>query len=209
MIKLTQAEVEKRSGELKNSPLFEALKRLPSLGEFGPWVAGGAVRRTFLGSKLDTDIDFFFADSMQYNAFKSDLQAMGGLLKSENDQNSTFILPAIGLSGSPSKISPELKIQLIKITYYSNLNDVLDSFDYTICQFGYDGTNFVVSDFAMVDLANKKLVPHKITYGVSSLRRLLKYTNQGFTVCAGGLAEILKQVSENPSVIQQEIQYID
>lgn len=37
----------------------------------------------------------------------------------------------------------------------------------------------------------------------------MKYASQGFTVCGGALSEILKQVVDNPSVIQADTLYID
>lgn len=52
-------------------------------------------------------------------------------------------------------------------------------------------------------------VIHKITYGVSTVRRLLKYSKQGYTVCSGALAAILNEVVTHPEVIHAETAYVD
>jgi hypothetical protein len=86
---------------------------------------------------------------------------------------------------------------------------VIDSFDFTICQFAFDGASIYMGDWSLYDLARKRLVPHRVTYGVSTIRRIIKYCNQGYTVCSGGLAQILGEVAKNPAIINAETQYID
>lgn len=54
---------------LDETKLAKALKRLPGLGAGGPWIAGGAVRRTVNGESLDSDFDFFFANEKQADDF--------------------------------------------------------------------------------------------------------------------------------------------
>ena len=85
----------------------------------------------------------------------------------------------------------------------------LDSFDFSLCQCGYDGTNLLFGDWALFDIASKRLVPGRIRYGTSSLRRIIKYTRQGFSICSGGLAHMLEQIAADPSIIQAEVEYVD
>jgi hypothetical protein len=180
----------------------------------GPWIAGGAVRRTITGEKLDSDFDFFFANEQQATDFETLLINRGALLQHKNEKNSTYILPAepvpdlLHQDGS-DVILPEIKIQVIKFRYYNSAEEVIDSFDFTLTQFAYDGKFIYMGDFSLWDVARKRLVPHRITYAVSSLRRLLKYAKQGYTVCAGGLSEILQQTVNDPSIINAETLYID
>ena len=100
-------------------------------------------------------------------------------------------------------------IQLVKIDYYQTVDDLLDTFDFTITQFAYDGNYLYCGDYSLWDLSRRKLALHKMTYGVATMRRMLKYTNQGFEACAGVMQSILQSVVDDPNVINSDIQYID
>lgn len=191
--------------------LSRALNRLPILTANGPWLAGGAVRRTLQGKALDSDFDFFFKSEQQAEDFCNSLTDLGAKLLRSNDMNSQYKLPGMVPEDQEGTglYLPEMDIQVIRFRYYDSAEQVLDSFDFTLSQFAYDGANVYMADLALWDVARMKLVPHKITYATSSLRRLLKYTNQGFTVCAGALSNILEQVAQNPNIIEADIKYID
>lgn len=193
--------------------LFQALERLPPVSDVGPWLAGGAIRRTLLRQPLASDFDFFFASEGQFNLFCDKVKKAGGWQVAKNEHNTMFRLPSVAPApigeDEFSAYKPEIEVQAITTRWYDSLEDVLDSFDFTLCQFGYDGSRLVCGDYSLFDLGRKRLVPHKITFGTASMRRLLKYTNQGFTICAGGLSDILRQVVEEPEIIRAETQYLD
>lgn len=197
----------------ENSALEQALSRLPPIGVDGPWIAGGAVRRTIMRKPLDSDFDFFFRDEEQFDAFVSSIKERGGWITSSNQHNVTLRLPSVAprsiAEDEFSPYLPEIEIQAICTQFWPSLPAVLDSFDFTICQFGYDGTHLVFGDYALYDLGRKRLVPHKITFATASLRRVIKYTSQGFSVCSGSLSNLLDQVVANPSIIAAETGYID
>lgn len=180
--------------------LFETLKGLPSALSQGPWIAGGAIRRTLAKQSLESDIDYFFADEAQKAAFVLDMIAKGAWQSSENEHNVTF-----GIMINNKKVV----VQAITIAYYANVEAVIDSFDFTITQFGYDGESLVCGDYSLWDLARGRLALHKLTFGVSTVRRLLKYTKQGYTACAGVLAAILEETAANPATINRNVQYVD
>lgn len=183
--------------------LAKALARLPPITATGPWIAGGAVRRTITGEKLDSDFDFFFATKQQADVFAEMLAVKGAVKMAETDKAATYTLPDEGV------YLPEMKIQLITFSFFSDPEAVIDAFDFTLSQFAYDGETVFVGPFSLWDVARRRIVIHKVSYGVSTIRRLLKYTAQGYTVCAGALAEILNQVVANPEVIQADAAYID
>jgi hypothetical protein len=187
--------------------LAKALSRLPNVGVSGPWIAGGAVRRTMTGEKLDSDFDFFFRDEAQAKAFAEAMVALGAAKMAQTDKATTFMLP----SETPEEAVylPELKVQAITFAYFPDAEAVIDSFDFTLSQFAYDGESVYVGTFSLWDVARKRIVIHRISYAVSTIRRLMKYAAQGYTVCSGALAEILKQVVADPAVINAETQYID
>lgn len=202
-VRIAVSELAKRlEVSFPETEFSAALSRLPSIAPSGPWVAGGSVRRLFARTAMDSDFDFFFANADQVSVFALAIEATGALLKSKNDKNSTWIVPA-------SEAGPEMRVQAVTIAYFESMQKVIESFDFTICQFAYDGSQFEVGEFSLWDVARKRIVPARITFGVSSLRRLLKYGRQGYTICGGALADIMQQIVDNPSIIHAETQYID
>lgn len=190
-----------------------ALDRLPEVSPSGPWVAGGSVRRLISSQPQDSDFDFFFASEDQFDAFCKRMKKLGAFEANSSDFNVTFILPSTGATSVDvdefEPAGPELKVQAIRIDWFGSLEGVLESFDFSICQFGYDGIDLFHGQWSLYDLAQKRLVPGQIRYGTSSLRRIIKYTRQGYTICGGGLSEMLEQVVADPSIIQSDVEYID
>jgi hypothetical protein len=189
-------------GEYNKNPFAEALARLPAVSAQGPWVAGGSVRRLIMDIPQDSDFDFFFASSDQLAAFKNELEAKGAKKVSENEFNITYRVP------SQDKL-PELKVQLIRVSYQTSLEETIKPFDFSLCQCGFDGTDLVFGQYTLFDLGRRRLVPENITYGVSSLRRMIKYIKQGYTICSGGLGTFLQQIADDPAKINADIKYID
>lgn len=199
--------------DFDNTAFAKALDRLPDISESGPWIGGGSVRRLIAGLPQDSDFDFFFADQAQFDAFCKDMKKRGAEIQHENDFNITFLLPKakakpIG-DGEFTIAGPELKVQAIRLRFHPTLAETLEGFDFSLCKFGYDGTSLVCGDYSLFDLASKRLVPDRISFGTSTLRRIIKYTKQGYTICGGGLANILQQVVDDPSIIQAEVEYVD
>lgn len=199
--------------DYETTDFARALDRLPSLSATGPWLAGGAVRRLITRKPQDSDFDFFFRDEAQFDEFCKAIEKAGGFRTSESDFNVSFCVPAVKAKPigddefSPG--GPELKVQAIRIGFFDSLESVLESFDFSLCQCGFDGSLLAFGQWTLFDLARNKLVPGRIQYGASSLRRVIKYTRQGFTICGGGLAEMLDQVVADPSIIRREVEYVD
>jgi len=182
--------------------LVKTLARLPTVGADGPWVCGGSIRRLVMHLPQDSDFDFFFKNADQFAAFSTKLEALGGQKLYENEFNVTWKIPA-------KDKMPEIKVQAIRIAYHENIEAVLNSFDFSLCQCGFDGTDLYFGEFTLFDLASNKLIPEKISYGVSSLRRIIKYTRQGYGICGGGLANVLEQICVDPKIINKNVEYVD
>lgn len=159
----------------------------------GYFIAGGAVRALLTGSPITTDVDVFFRN------------------QGERDEFIRVYVPEekLGTKLHTTFKYKEWKIQAIYLDYYADMDTLLNTFDYTICMCGIDGGNLYVGEYTLWDLARKKLVVNKITYGAASLRRMLKYAKQGYTICQGTATELLKQVSDNPETIRGDIAYVD
>jgi hypothetical protein len=187
----------RQMNDIDETDLMNFIKITPSLSKDGIWLAGGAIRRTLLGNKkVDSDYDIFFANEQQKKDYVDLLVRDGGTITNHNDFNTALNWR-------------DRKVQAIHINYYSSPEEVLDSFDYTICQFLTDGKTLFTGEYSLWDLARKKLAVHKITYPVASTRRMIKYTNQGFYACAGCLQSLLLTVKEKPDLLESQVRYID
>lgn len=196
------------------SQLYCYMEQLPIIrNKNGPWVCGGAVRRTVQNVALDSDIDLFFKDEPQYNDTLSRLKS--SLNFKRVDETQIFrenVSPVtnvfVEFHDKEKDVKREMKVQLIRMAYYPTIDDVLDSFDFTIAQFGYDGADIVSGPYSLYDLARKRLAVHKVTFPVSNMRRLIKYANQGFYACNGCLSELAKGIHEMEQ-LNLEIGYVD
>lgn len=187
--------------EFADTTLCKVLASLPPLSPTGPWLAGGALRRTLMQQEPDSDFDFFFRDAGQLEAFKSKLVEMGFEQVRETEHHVHYR----GRVGDAGKL---VDVQCIRFAFYADAKAVIDSFDFTICQFAFDGESLTCGDFALWDLGRKRLAVNKITFPVSSMRRVLKYGTQGFRACNGCLQALLRATAANPA-IDMETTYVD
>lgn len=184
----------------EETTLAQVLCALPPLATTGPWVAGGSLRRTLLRQEPDSDFDFFFRDADQLDDFRKGVEAAGLLKVRETAHHVHYRGRLAG--------SIERDVQLIRFAFYANPEAVIDSFDFTICQMAYDGEKLFLGEHTLWDLGRKRLAVHKITFPVSSLRRMLKYAKQGFTACNGCLAALLRASVDNPE-LRMDVAYVD
>jgi len=174
---------------------------LPKLNmDKGPWLAGGSLRRLFDGSNKESDFDLFFSSELQLQDYKCSLLDNGGTVQYENDLNVTMMV-------APMECKP-FKVQLIKF-YFESPEKVLEWFDFTICQYLTDKETLMLGDYTLYDTGRKHLRLNTLHHAVSSVRRMLKYGRQGYTVCDGTIQELLEKVSVSPELIQAPIRYID
>lgn len=181
--------------------IYDVLSGLPSLSPSGPWIAGGALRRTLCGQEPDSDFDFFFGNAIQLDGFRRSMEAAGFERVRETEHHFHY-------RGKSGKGALQRDIQLIRFAFYQNAKEVIDSFDFTICQFAFDGTTLSIGDFALWDLGRKRLAINKITFPVSTARRLLKYAAQGFSACSGCLNAVVVATANNPE-LRTDIEYVD
>jgi len=165
----------------------------------GPFLVGGSVRRLIIGQPQDSDFDVGFASFSQLDESTATLLGKGAKQTADTDFYRGFTFEINGKARV---------IQFLKVAYGSAA-DVIDSFDFTICQTAYDSERLIFGDFTLYDLGRKRLAIHKVTHAKSTVRRLLKYGKQGFTVCSGCIDSILKAVVANPSLADSEVQYVD
>ncbi len=173
----------------------------------GIWIAGGAIRRTLLNEPISSDIDYFFRDEKALQEFKAQIDILvagGAFMIVKEIVNEYNICYKIKLANGR-----ELDLQAIIIQFYSGPEEIIQSFDFTICQFVYDGDTLYVGDYSLMDLFSKRLAVHRITYATASLRRIIKYANQGYFLCQGAAKAFLQAVVNNPDTLETKVRYID
>ena len=122
--------------------LYKVLDELPSCQKDGPWIAGGALRRTLQGKEPESDFDFFFRDADQLIAFSRKLEARG----LEKIRETMHHVHYRGRVGSDAALRD---IQCIRFAFYQSASAVIDSFDYTICMLAFDGKTLTLGDFTL------------------------------------------------------------
>jgi len=165
-----------------NSELLKILKCIPKLGERGPWVAGGSVWRTINNEPLtNCDVDIFFTSKKHY---EEGCMAMIGypyvnniLNEKKNKWSTTYTVHV-----NEGKFNKIIDIQFIGTFFHKTLPKLLDSFDFSVCQFGYDGSNMISGLYSVQDLQQRKIRLLTLTHPKTFLKHLSKYLNNGFTI---------------------------
>ena len=165
-----------------DSELLKILKCVPKLRERGPWVAGGSVWRTINNEPLtNCDIDIFFTSKKHY---EEGCRAMIGypyvnniLNEKKNKWNTTYTIHV-----NEGKFNKIIDIQFIGTFFHKTLPKLLDSFDFSVCQFGYDGSNMISGMYSIQDLQQRKIRLLTLTHPKTFLKHLSKYLNNGFTI---------------------------
>lgn len=132
------------------------------------WICGGALRSIFLGEK-PRDYDVFFKNEDAYYAIKSYLLYSNHIQIDEKTNSSIIHFN-------------DFTIELIHSKYWDTLEDCLSSFDITLCMAGTDGIEYVKHYSFESDNENKRIVIYNSTYPNSTLFRIAKYANKGYTI---------------------------
>jgi len=165
----------------------------------GPWVAGGSIRRLITGKDpLESDIDVFFQSKEQKEAWvERILKENPQATYKNNEYNTTIRLP-------DGKV-----LQAVHVQYYVDAYQVISLFDFTICQLVTDGEELAMGQFTLWDIARKRLALNVLQHPVSTMRRMIKYTQQGYYACPGMMIDFLRRVAANPNMIDSTILYFD
>lgn len=166
----------------------------------GPWICGGSIRR-IVGNYplLDGDFDIYFTNATQRNKTEAEIQVMGGKIIDRNEFNTTWQITVD---------DKKVDVQTIGLKYFKNVEHCLSDFDLTLCQFGYDGTDLFCGDFALWDLAKKKIKVNNLAFGVNTIQRIIKYSKMGFNITNDEIIVLLEQLNKQPEKIKEEKNYI-
>ena len=143
----------------------------PTTGIKGVYLAGGAARSLKTNEPV-VDYDLFFDSAETAENFEKGL-----LMRAKTEV--IYRCPA----GELVTIKMDkYKIQLIKETYHPDPADLMARFDFTICKFAVDCSDFSLQyeDADMSDAYNKVLRLNNLQYPVATLHRVKKYLDKGF-----------------------------
>jgi hypothetical protein len=98
----------------------------------------------------------------------------------------------------PTAEKPDL-IQIVLLIQGEDPPAIIDTFDFTISQLGTDGRQLYFGECTWTDLFRKRLRVHNIHHGISTMRRMVKYSRRGFYACVGTMRDVAQGVVDSPT----------
>jgi hypothetical protein len=182
---------------LKKHRLMRLHKDVISLISGRVWLCGGALRSLLDGMKPN-DYDLFFKDAEAAVETELKLDAMG--------YQKIFVCPLGELTTFSKR---NVKIQVIKKTYYQSIEHCIDTFDFNAACAGIDTETFYFVKKFISDNRKKAISIHRLTYPTATISRLHKYKNYGFYV-SEAIRDVVLRISENdPDIIDLGALYVD
>ena len=168
--------------------LFEDL---PSLRDRGIFLCGGAALALYLNHvyKSINDYDFFVQDSKAADFMRQYLEAkFGWILHMQTENAWTF-------KGNDAYGNPA-KVQIIIKKFHQNYQEVFETFDFSICKIGFDGTDFHFGPNTRQHILEKKLVLEG-PVNEDFVKRWYKYSIKGFKMAR---KEVAAAIRSNPNI---------
>jgi len=199
---LNRHEFMSRRG-IENATLSSLADYLPD----GVVIAGGFMISALYPKHVTTDIDMFFlgsdaflstydmlcsppdslpAEAWAWKGYKTNVSRAELLAHSNELRTVTFT------NTDPTK----LPIQLIKMIWFSKYEHVIDSFDFTVCQFSATREDIIFNPVSWVDLYNQELIVHKGQAPVETLYRIIKYVKKGYKTSHRTLINVCENIRD-------------
>ena len=196
-------------------------KYIPCNFHGGAWIAGGSVRKLWVGLPwTDQDIDVFFANIEQYqtfaNSMKTHVEATDATTPFSFDFNDMSILAkpasvayetgnATTYTLSDDTMSDKaFKIQAIKRYFVQDIQELFKSFDFTVTQFVTDGNIIVTTRDAVDDCERHRLRMIHDTSRQFSVLRMTKYTAYGFEPDDDLMKQAVTALANNEAVMIED-----
>jgi hypothetical protein len=158
----------------------------------GPWIAGGATLQWYQSQELQMhDIDVFCAGPEQADQLCQRLAPYCNVSFQSNNAVTYQLTSCVSRAlDAPQKT---WSIQVIKRNYFDSVQDVINSFDITVCQIGMDGHTWTLGKMTASDIRQKNL---RMTLPLlpDAVKRLTKYWSYGYRPVPG----LLKSIAQNP-----------
>ena len=183
-IKTESLTLNKFLKHLSNCSVLEHLiELLPKCTKDGPWIAGGALHRTYRKLSLsDSDVDVFFKNKEQLDNFLMELNI--NALKTGKYSTKSYIVSDWHHTIVVNYMDTDWKIQCVCFKYFDTIEDLFRSFDINVCRIAYDGNNVIFEKQVLDDINNNNLKFNEssIHYPSVTLKRLVKYVKMGYNI---------------------------
>ncbi len=187
----------------------------------GAWIAGGSVRKVWFDLPWEhQDIDMFFSSQTQFELMQTELTEK---LPSDNTATEPLFLDlnfnniAVKTARyseyetdnavtytiyTDSEFDHQMfKIQAIKRYFPSNINELFQSFDFTVTQFATDGKIMVTTRQALKDCEERRLQMIKGTSRPINALRTIKYSAYGFEPVDDLMREVVTSLANGDEVM--------
>ena len=153
--------------------------------EKGPWIAGGAALRWYQDRPVgENDIDVFCANAKQSASIIDHIKSYGRYTVKFESENAVTID-----YWSKDDHCRSWTIQIITRRYFNSLDDVINSFDITVCEVGTCGNEWRLGSFTARDIREQNL-RFKMPLQSDALKRLVKYWTYGYRPIDGTVEAI-------------------
>jgi hypothetical protein len=163
---MIKSALTSRTGE-RVAGAVELVSRL--IGRDGWFLAGGSVRETFFGLPVSNDLDVYFLSSEALANAHSQL----GACYQQHHSTSKAVCYSV------EELGATMKVDLIKNIQESKAVCIA-AFDFTCCQWAADPNGLIMTEAALADSIDKRLVLANSQNAASSLMRVPKYLAKGF-----------------------------
>lgn len=148
------------------------------------WIAGGAIRDYFMGVRIATDYDLFFASEKDFNLCVGYFKGKDAAVKWESENGMKVVYN-------------KRTYDLVK-KFFSGPQESINEFDFTVSMFAVDTERVYFGESSFIDLAKRQLMFNKITYPASTLSRSFRYYKKGFSMCKGEMVKLIEAIQGLP-----------
>lgn len=161
--------------------------------EHGPWIAGGACLRWYQGQSVqENDIDIFCRSPKQAMEIIDLIKSYGRYSVKHESENATT------LSYRNKEGTKYWTLQVIKKRFFNNIQEVVDSFDITVCQIATGAQEWVMGPTTAKDIRERNLRMNR-PLQPDAAKRLLKYWTYGYRP----VPDLLEDIRNNPEATQK------
>lgn len=155
----------------------------------GPWLAGGAVRKSYLNIDMgESDWDIWFNGPEQFALAETKIKELGASQVYASDNAISFKF---------QDNSSTHNIQIIRKRFFDNAQQIIEGFDFTVCQLVTDGNRVKLGPYTARDLKSRTLRLAQLEVPKYIIPRMVKYIVYGYQPCQ----QLLDQIELNADKI--------
>jgi hypothetical protein len=152
----------------------------------GPWIAGGSVLKWYQSQPVgESDIDVYCSSPMQVERILQSFTDKISFNKRHSSDNAITL--------EVYKDTNTWTVQIIKKSFYTDMQKVIDGFDISVCQLATDGNEIILGEHTARDIRERNL-RMRMPLQPDAAKRMIKYWTYGYRPVDG----LLDSVRNNP-----------